>query len=118
MPFPLPSRFPATNTIASAGCPGACSTVRRCGQARFLSSELDFAAVVLYADTLTTINKRAQGTLTMAREIKHSKAEIAAKLAQADDLASKGKWQSEIARMLSVSAMTLHRWRKMSSHSP
>src|SRR5262245_40362983 len=51
----------------------------------------------------------------MSRKIKHSKAEIAAKLAQADDLASQGKLQSEIARTLRVSVMTLHRWRKMSS---
>jgi putative transposase len=45
---------------------------------------------------------------------KHPKAEIAAKLAQADDLATQGKLQSEIARTLGVSVMTLHRWRKMS----
>lgn len=41
-------------------------------------------------------------------------AEIAAKLAQAGDLATQGKLQSEIARALGVSVMTLHRWRKMS----
>src|SRR5262245_39483016 len=51
----------------------------------------------------------------MTGKTKHSKAEIAAKLARADDLASQGKLQSEIARTLSVSVMTLHRWRKMSS---
>lgn len=55
----------------------------------------------------------AQGTL-MAKNGKHSKAEIAAKLAQAGDLAMQGKLQSEIARTLGVSVMTLHRWRKMS----
>jgi transposase-like protein len=48
---------------------------------------------------------------------KHPKAEIAAKLAQADDLATQGKLQSEIARALSVSVMTLHRWRKLQSGS-
>jgi transposase-like protein len=42
----------------------------------------------------------------------HSKSEIAAKLAKANELASKGKLQSEIARTLGVSVMTLHRWRK------
>jgi putative transposase len=42
----------------------------------------------------------------------HSKSEIAAKLAKADELASHGKLQSEVARMLGVSVMTLHRWRK------
>jgi putative transposase len=45
---------------------------------------------------------------------KHSKAQIAAKLAQAGDLATQGKLQSEIARTLGVSVMTLHRWRRMS----
>jgi putative transposase len=43
---------------------------------------------------------------------KHSKAEIAAKIAQADDLAAQGMLQREIAPMLGVTAMTLHRWRK------
>jgi putative transposase len=49
---------------------------------------------------------------SMAKRTKHSKAEIAAKLAQADDLETQGKLQSEIARALGVSVMTLHRWRK------
>src|SRR5215467_8818482 len=48
----------------------------------------------------------------MARQKRHSKVEIATKLAQANDLASQGKRQSEIARKLGVSVMTLHRWRK------
>jgi transposase-like protein len=43
---------------------------------------------------------------------KKSRAEIAKKLAQANRLARQGKLQSEIARTLGVSAMTLHRWRK------
>ena len=43
----------------------------------------------------------------------HSDAEIAAKLAQANDLAAQGKLQSEIAKTLGVSVMTLHRWRKL-----
>jgi transposase-like protein len=43
---------------------------------------------------------------------KKSRAEIAKKLAQANRLARRGKLQSEIARTLGVSAMTLHRWRK------
>jgi hypothetical protein len=34
------------------------------------------------------------------------------KLAQANELATQGKLQSEIARILGVSVMTLHRWRK------
>ncbi len=43
---------------------------------------------------------------------KHSRLEIATKLAQANELATRGKLQSEIARTLGVSVMTLHRWRK------
>jgi transposase-like protein len=49
----------------------------------------------------------------MAKKRKRAKAEIAAMLAQADDLATQGKRQSEIARTLGVSVMTLHRWRKV-----
>jgi putative transposase len=48
----------------------------------------------------------------MMRKKKHTNSEIAAKLAQANDMASQGKLQSEIARALGVSVMTLHRWRK------
>jgi putative transposase len=42
---------------------------------------------------------------------RHSKVEIATKLARANELATQGKLQSEIARTLGVSVMTLHRWR-------
>jgi putative transposase len=48
----------------------------------------------------------------MAKKKRHSRVEIATKLAQANDLATQGKLQSEIARTLGVSVMTLHRWRK------
>jgi transposase len=50
----------------------------------------------------------------MAKRKKHSRVEIASKLAQANDLATQGKLQSAIARTLGVSVMTLHRWRKAS----
>jgi putative transposase len=43
---------------------------------------------------------------------KHSPAEIAAKLRQADELAAQGKRRSEILRALGISPMTYHRWRK------
>jgi transcriptional regulator with XRE-family HTH domain len=43
---------------------------------------------------------------------KHSRAEIAAKIVQADDLTAQGMPQRKIAQVLGVSAMTLHRWRK------
>jgi putative transposase len=47
-----------------------------------------------------------------AKKKRYSRAEIATKLARANDLATQGKRQSEIARALGVSVMTLHRWRK------
>ena len=50
---------------------------------------------------------------SVARKRKHSAEEIATKLAQANELATQGKLQSEIARSLGVSIMTLHRWRKI-----
>jgi putative transposase len=48
----------------------------------------------------------------MAKKKRHSRVEIATKLAQANGLAAQGKLQSEIARTLGVSVMTSHRWRK------
>jgi transposase-like protein len=48
----------------------------------------------------------------MTKKKRHPRVEIATKLAQANDLATRGKLQSEIARTLGVSVMTLHRWRK------
>ena len=47
----------------------------------------------------------------------HSPDEISAKLKQADELATAGKLQSEIARELGISVMTFHRWRKRLEHS-
>ena len=46
---------------------------------------------------------------------KHSPAEIAAKLRQADELAAQGKRRSEVLRVLGISQMTYHRWRKARS---
>jgi transposase len=55
----------------------------------------------------------------MAKKKRYSRVEIASKLAQANDLATQGKLQSEVARTLGVSVMTLHRWRKASAtHEP
>ena len=48
----------------------------------------------------------------MAKRKRHTRLEIATKLAQANELATRGKLQSEIARTLGVSVMTLHRWHK------
>ena len=44
---------------------------------------------------------------------RHASGEISAKLAQANDLAAKGKTQREISKALGVSIMTYHRWKKM-----
>jgi putative transposase len=49
----------------------------------------------------------------MTKKKRHSAAEIAAKLLEADGLSAKGHTQAEIAKALRVSVMTLHRWRKM-----
>src|SRR5260370_20135964 len=49
----------------------------------------------------------------IAKKKRYSRAEIETKLAQATDLATQGKLQSEIARTLGVSVMTLHPWRKV-----
>jgi putative transposase len=43
---------------------------------------------------------------------RHPSGEISAKLAQANELAAKGKTQREIAKALGVSIMTYHRWKK------
>jgi len=51
----------------------------------------------------------------MTKKKRHSRVEIATKLVQANDLTTQGKLQSEIARTLGVSVMTLYRWRKEQS---
>src|SRR5215813_7749796 len=66
---------------------------------------------------LTRNEKRQHGEgrmqAAMAKKKRHSRVEIATKLAQATDLATQGRSQREIAHMLGVSVMTLHRWRKV-----
>jgi putative transposase len=52
-----------------------------------------------------------QGAMATKKKKRHSRVEIATKLARANELATRGKLQSEIARTLGVSVMTLHRWR-------
>ena len=54
----------------------------------------------------------AAGQAAVVRPKRHSRVEVAKKLAQANGLARQGKLQSEIARTLGVSVVTLHRWRK------
>jgi putative transposase len=43
---------------------------------------------------------------------RHTEAEIAAKLEQANDMSAQGELQGDIAKALGVSLMTYHRWRK------
>ena len=44
---------------------------------------------------------------------RHASGEITTKLAQANEMAAKGKTQREICKALGVSIMTYHRWKKM-----
>lgn len=44
---------------------------------------------------------------------RHSPAEIAVKLRQADEMTEQGRRHLDIARALGVSVMTYHRWRKV-----
>jgi putative transposase len=48
----------------------------------------------------------------VAEKRRHSHAEIAAKLAQAEVMSHEGRTQGDIARSLEISVMTFHRWRK------
>jgi putative transposase len=50
----------------------------------------------------------------MGHKKKHTTVEIAAKVAQAQQMAAQGEAQADIAKALGVSVMTLHRWRKLS----
>ena len=43
---------------------------------------------------------------------RHSSAEIAAKLDQAEAMSNEGRRHQDIAKLLGVSVMTYHRWRK------
>jgi len=74
---------------------------------------------VWYDLIVKNLQQHGEGRMqaAMAKKRRHSRAEIATKLAQANELATRGKLQSEIARTLGVSIMTLHRWRK-ASHEP
>jgi transposase len=54
----------------------------------------------------------------MGKKKRHSLTEIEAKLREATALAAAGRTQSEIAKALGVSVMTLHRWRKAMPKAP
>jgi putative transposase len=69
-------------------------------------------SVAALQDHLFDRAKWLQATAMPKQKKHHSRTEIARRLAQANRLARQGKLQSEIARTLGVSAMTLHRWRR------
>jgi putative transposase len=48
----------------------------------------------------------------MATRQRHTEAQIATKLAMADEMAAQGRLHGDIAKSLGVSLMTYHRWRK------
>jgi putative transposase len=50
--------------------------------------------------------------MEMTTKKRHSKAEVSAKLQQADALIAQGKLQKDVASALGISVMTFHRWRK------
>lgn len=54
----------------------------------------------------------------MPKMKRHTAAEIAAKLEQADKLLAAGHTQSQVADMFKISVMTLHRWRKTRPFAP
>ena len=51
----------------------------------------------------------------MATRQRHTAAQIATKLAMADEMAAQGRLHGDIAKSLGVSLMTYHRWRKARS---
>jgi putative transposase len=52
------------------------------------------------------------------KQQRHTTAEIAAKLEEADALIAEGNLQADVAKALGVSVMTYHRWRKARKSSP
>jgi len=62
----------------------------------------------------TSWKKRAFGMAQKA----HSAQEITAMLKQGAEMTAQGKTQSEICRLLEISVMTFHRWRKASNGPP
>jgi hypothetical protein len=51
----------------------------------------------------------------MAIRQRHTAAQIASKLAMADEMSAQGRLHGDIAKSLGVSLMTYHRWRKARS---
>jgi putative transposase len=54
----------------------------------------------------------------MAKKKRHTAAEIAVKLGEAQTLSAAGRTQSEIAKALGISVMTFHRWRRALPRRP
>jgi putative transposase len=62
------------------------------------------------ADKAETPRKKRMGR--MATRHRHTESEIVAKLAAADGMAAEGVQHRDIAKLLGISVMTYHRWRK------
>ena len=89
---------------------------RRLSEIDYFVMAITSAEAIVPQPAAAEMDEHGEQTV-MAKKKRHSRAEIATKLAQANDLATRGRLQSEIARTLGVSVMTLHRWRK-ASHGP
>jgi len=59
--------------------------------------------------------QESQGSMKKKR---HTPEEIVSKLRQADEMVAHGKLHSEVAKVLGVSIMTYHRWRKARAATP
>jgi putative transposase len=87
--------------------------LRRPGSEGGLRAQLKAIHALPNRQTNVAASKMDVDYCGMAKSKRHSKLEIATKLARANDLMAQGKLQSDIARTLRVSVMTLHRWRKV-----
>jgi len=105
-----------TPSTLSATWSGAFSMGRRLSEIDYFVMAITSAEAIVPQPAAAEMDEHGEQA-AMAKKKRHSRAEIATKLAQANDLATRGRLQSEIARTLGVSVMTLHRWRK-ASHGP
>lgn len=58
------------------------------------------------------VGRIRNGWTAMSIRRRHTSAQIATKLAMADEMAAMGRLHGDIAKSLGVSLMTYHRWRK------
>jgi putative transposase len=72
----------------------------------------DYRYYQLPDEVLGRLNMDESGIGSMATRQRHTAAQIATKLATANEMVAQGRLHSEIAKSLGVSLMTYHRWRK------